>query len=111
MAIQPIDLQTLFVRLSTVGREQAALKQAVAQNQIVTGEEIARRSQDSGHTVGESSDVSPGPETVDDQETSGNRRPPLEKKDDHQEESGADREGEDRTFRDPDLGQHIDLSG
>ncbi|SIQ05724.1 hypothetical protein SAMN05920897_10355 [Alkalispirochaeta americana] len=111
MAMQPIDLQTLFVRLSTVGREQAALKQAVAQNQIVTGEEIARRSQDSGHTVRESSDVSPGPETVDDQETGGNQRSSSDKKENHEGESGDDQEREDRTFRDPDLGQHIDLSG
>jgi small-conductance mechanosensitive channel len=69
MSIQPIDLQTLFVRLSQIGREQSALKQAIAQNQAVTGSEIAQRSQDAGHTVRETSEVSEGPEMVNEEET------------------------------------------
>ena len=109
MAIQPIDLQTLFVRLSQVGREQSAIKQAVAQNQVVTGNEIAQRSQDAGHTVHESSEVSEGPETVNDEEqrqgggANRNRR--------ERENSDEQTAEDEQEFRDPDLGQNIDLRG
>ena len=109
MSLQPIDLQTLFVRLSQVGREQSALKQAVAQNQAVTGSEIAQKSQNAGNTVRETDEVSEGPETVkeDEQQQNPDRHgsPESEHKDD---DSLPESEGE---FRDPDLGQNIDLTG
>ncbi|TVR68348.1 MAG: hypothetical protein EA427_10560 [Spirochaetaceae bacterium] len=108
MAIQPIDLQTLFVRLSTIGREQSAMKQAVVQAQTVAGEEIAQRSQDAGHTVHETEEVSEGPEQVNEDETGKNPRGRGEtRKQEEEEEAGGDEE----VFRDPDLGQNVDLSG
>lgn len=108
MSIQPIDLQTLFVRLSQVGREQSALKQAVAQNQAVTGSEIAQRSQDSGHTVQESSEVSEGPEMVNEDETDQTGEHGHRDGEPDGEESNNEQDSE---FRDPDLGQNIDLTG
>lgn len=108
MAIQPIDLQTLFVRLSTVGREQSAMKQAVVQAQTVAGEEIAQRSQDAGHTVHEADEVSEGPEQVNDEETGQPRRDEGGHREKPPEEETV---GEDDVFRDPDLGRNIDLSG
>lgn len=108
MALQPIDLQTLFVRLSTVGREQSAMKQAVAQSQVVAGEEIAQRSQDLGHTVQETDEVSEGPETVsDEQGGTGRHAGEKEKRGRHEEDESRS----DEVFRDPDLGHFIDLSG
>ncbi len=107
MAIQPIDLQTLFVRLSTIGREQSAIKQAVIQNQAVAGEEIARRSQDAGHTIHETDEVSEGPETVNEDESGHTSREGSQ-----EERPRADEESkEGAAFSDPDLGQNIDLSG
>lgn len=108
MSIQPIDLQTLFVRLSTIGREQSAIKQAVAQNQLVAGEEIAQRSQDAGHTVHETDEVSEGPETVKDDETNQGKQEQGRSGNEDKTEENSDR---DDVFRDPDLGQNIDLSG
>lgn len=107
MAIQPIDLQTLFVRLSTVGREQSALKQAVAQAQTVAGEEIAQRSQDAGHTVREAEEVSEGPEQVKDEEAG---KKPRDQGSPRKREEEKEQE-EEAVFRDPDLGQNVDLSG
>jgi hypothetical protein len=109
MSIQPIDLQTLFVRLSQVGREQSALKQSILQNQEVTGREIAERSRQAGESVQESEEVSEGPETVDEE---GN--PPQQHASPHQEQSSggdASDESSEDVFRDPDLGQNIDLEG
>lgn len=108
MAIQPIDLQTLFVRLSHIGREQAAMKQAVDQAQDVTGREIAQHSRDVGETVQQAEEVSDGPETVD-EEGQGSRQDT-----DHgrREKPGEpDQDSDDDVFRDPDLGQNIDLTG
>jgi hypothetical protein len=108
MSIQPIDLQTLFVRLSQVGREQSALKQAIAQNQAVTGSEIAQRSQDAGHTVRESSEVSEGPEMVNEDETN---QTGDDGRSGGQPGAHEDDTEQDNEFRDPDLGQNIDLTG
>ncbi|MFP4152455.1 MAG: hypothetical protein ACLFR8_11805 [Alkalispirochaeta sp.] len=108
MSIQPIDLQTLFVRLSQIGREQSAIKQAIAQNQAVTGSEIAQRSKDVGHTVRESSEVSEGPETVQEDESNqtGTGESPGQRPDQREKEPDSETE-----FTDPDLGQNIDLTG
>lgn len=109
MSLQPIDLQTLFVRLSQVGREQSALKQAVAQNQTVTGNEIAQRSQNAGNTVREADEVSEGPETVNEDghhEQPEHGSTPEEERDENPDPSTSKRE-----FRDPDLGQNIDVTG
>ena len=109
MAIQPIDLQTLFVRLSQVGREQSALKQAIAQNQAVTGNEIAQQSRDAGNTVRQADEVSEGPETVD-EEGNPTQQQASDQREDREETESVDAHDED-VFRDPDLGQNIDLTG
>ncbi|MFA7567846.1 MAG: hypothetical protein WCY01_12510 [Alkalispirochaeta sp.] len=110
MSLQPIDLQTLFVRLSQIGREQSALKQAVAQNQTVTGNEIAQKSQNAGNTVREPDEVSEGPETVkeDGQREKSEYRSASDEEQlqEHPESTESEQE-----FRDPDLGQNIDVTG
>ncbi|MFW5684971.1 MAG: hypothetical protein ACOC1I_08965 [Spirochaetota bacterium] len=105
MSVQPIDLQVLFSRLSQVGREQAAQRDAQVQAQAVAGSEIAERSEERDHRVSELSAQEEGPDTVNDekegnQSGSGHKR---QTKDEEQEQ--------DEIFRDPDLGQHIDISG
>lgn len=107
MAIQPIDLQTLFVRLSQIGREQSALRDAVAQNQAVVGGEIAQRSQEDARSVRHTEDVSEGPETLDNDSSSQNEQAGSGREEEESEEEWK----EDDFFRDPDLGRNIDLSG
>lgn len=109
MAIQPIDLQTLFVRLSQVGREQSALRDAVAMNQTVTGNEIAQKSQETANAVNQSDAVSEGPEKTDEDGSSGSHSEGGAKRRRSEEESSSDED--DDVFRDPDLGRNIDLTG
>lgn len=109
MSIQPIDLQTLFMRLSQVGREQSALKQSIVQNQEVTGREIAERSRLVGESVQESEEVSEGPEKVDDDGNPSQQRPAQHQE--HSEGESTSEESEEDLFHDPDLGQNIDLEG
>ncbi len=105
MAIQPIDLQVLFSRLNQVGREQAVQRDAQIQAQAVAGNEIAERSEEGDHRVAELSTDEEGPENVgDDSEgkQGSSRQGHREKDDDEAKES---------IFRDPDLGQNVDISG
>ncbi len=106
MALQPIDLQTLFVRLSTVGREQAGLKQAIAQGQEVAGREIAQRSQNASHVVREMDEVSEGPEKVEEEE----ERAQQGQQSDQPGERDDSPSKENKHFQDPDIGQIIDVS-
>ncbi len=109
MALQPMDLQVLFMRLDTVGRESTAQQQAVAQGQQVAGEELAERSQALARQVRELEELPDGSQKVEEDE----------EKDTSDGESRRERKGDDssgasdsvRVFRDPDLGRTIDVSG
>jgi hypothetical protein len=107
MAIQPIDLQTLLMRLGQVGKEEAAMRQAAAQSQSVTGSEIARRSVEQQRQVTEAEELQDGAEQVHDDD-SGESSAGGEKR--GAEQSEGESEG-DEVFQDPDLGQNVDISG
>jgi hypothetical protein len=106
MAIQPIDLQVLFSRLSQIGREQALMRDAQVQAQAVAGSEIAERSEEGDHRVAQLSAEEEGPESVDDESEGGQQQGSR-----HQHRQGGDEASRDRVFRDPDLGQNVDISG
>lgn len=105
MAIQPIDLQVLFSRLNQIGRDQAAMRDAQVQAQTVAGSEIAERSEQQDHRVSQLSTEQEGPEVVDEDgeanQSGGNG----------EHTSGEEEQQDQEVFRDPDLGQHVDLSG
>ena len=107
MAIQPMDLQVLFSRLGQVGREQAAQRDMLIQSQAVTASEIAERSEEQDRRVSNLDTEDEGPEKTGD-EGSGAAAGEQE-----EEEPQSEHEESDKTevFRDPDLGQNIDITG
>ncbi len=107
MSLQPIDLQNLFLRLSQIGQDQAAERNAIIQGQEVVGREIAQRSRDRQNSVGEPERLEQGPEPVNEGE-SGAEGESGEQGREEREAEGPDHEN---VFRDPDLGQNIDISG
>ncbi|MFP4373530.1 MAG: hypothetical protein ACLFPO_04310 [Spirochaetaceae bacterium] len=107
MAIQPIDLQTLLMRLGQIGNEEAAMRHAAAQSQSVTGSEIARRSADQQRQVTEAETLPDGAERVHDDETGEGSTGGGK----HGTEKNEDERHEDEVFQDPDLGQNVDISG
>ena len=108
MSLQPIDLQTLFVRLDHVGKQEGLLRNGVAQSQNVVGQEIAKESDKAEKTVTSSEDLGDGSEMIhDDDEQQGMRRRETSK----QRGKAKPEEDETELFRDPDLGQNVDLSG
>ncbi|WP_455383702.1 hypothetical protein [Salinispira pacifica] len=106
MPLQPIDLQTLFVRLQQVGQDQAAIKDAAAQAQSVAGQEIAQKSTQQQSRVTETPELQNQLENVNDKERRERERE-EEKKHRKEQQDGPESE----LFRDPDLGQNIDISG
>ena len=109
MSIQPIDLQTLFMRLNQVGKDQAVQREAVHVTQTLQGSEIARRSEEQAHTVNESRDLEYGPNAVKDDE----QKNKGESKGEEQKQSPDEQleEEEKNIFKDPDLGNKIDITG
>ena len=106
MAIQPIDLQTLFLRLNQIGQEQSAERNALLQGQAVAGSEIARRSELEKSFVRETHDVEDGPAQLhDDDEKAADENRSEAKRDDNKPDE------EPEVFRDPDLGRNVDVTG
>ena len=109
MSVQPIDLQTLFVRLDHVGKQVGLVKNGLIQSQEIVAQEIAKESEQVESQVTDADEISDGPEkTHDDDERQGmsSRKRKQARKDD-----GGEEHDESDLFRDPDLGQNIDLSG
>ncbi|MDR2403194.1 MAG: hypothetical protein LBD78_04120 [Spirochaetaceae bacterium] len=115
MAIQPIDLQTLFTQVEKVGKSQASQKEGLAIQQALQGVQIQRKTEEQIQSVNETQDTGEGAEKVND------RGPRKNKEDEEGREKGAqtdageaeEGEGEDirAIIRDPALGRNIDISG
>ncbi len=110
MSLQPIDLQTLFLRMSQVGQDQAAQRDSIIQGQDVAGREIAQRSQQHQRSVGETQRVEEGPDAVNDRD-SGAQAESGEQGEQATENAETGGTEEENVFRDPDLGRNIDISG
>lgn len=106
MAIQPIDLQTLFLRMQQIGQEQSAERNAQLQGQAVAGSEIARRSELERSVVRETHDLEGGPDQVHEDD-----KGQTDQKHEGRNRETSDDDGETDIFRDPDLGRNVDVSG
>jgi len=106
MPLQPIDLQTLFVRLQQVGQDQAAIKDSAAQAQTVAGQEIAQKSTQQKSRISETPELQEDQlEKIGDDERRNREHEQAKKRKDEKKQP------ETELFRDPDLGQNIDISG
>ena len=107
MSIQPIDLQTLFMRLGQVGKEQAAMREAAHLAQAAQGTEIARQSEEAARTVNETKELEDGLEAVKDEQEGAGKNAEREKEESQSKEKNEQKD----VFSDPALGTKIDLSG
>jgi hypothetical protein len=114
MAIQPIDLQTMFTQLEKVGKAQASQKEGLSVQQALQNVQMQRKTEEHIQSVNEAQDTGEGAEKVNDR---GGRK-------NNAEEGGETREGKDSgngeaeaeeesraVIRDPSLGRNIDISG
>ncbi|MDR0721526.1 MAG: hypothetical protein LBF75_01855 [Treponema sp.] len=112
MAIQPIDIQTLFTQLDKVGKIQASQKEGLAIQQALQGIQIQKKVEAQIQSVNETPNTGEGTEGVQD------RKPRQHAEEDRpgQEEAGGNTEKDRITdpvsiIRDPTLGKNIDING
>jgi hypothetical protein len=111
MAIQPIDLQTLFTQADKVGKTQVAERDGAALHQAMQGTQLQRRLDEQIRSVNEAQNTGDdGTEKVKDREAQtqdGGKR-----KKNRKEGGNPDEEQEPKAivFSDPRLGRNIDIS-
>ena len=114
MAIQPIDLQTLFTQVDKVGRAQLAAREGVAVQQAIQGAELQRRTEEQIQAVNETQNTGDdGAEKIKDRGPQGDDGGKEKKKQARQadeEQGGAQTERQTRFYSDPRLGRNIDIS-
>ena len=111
MAIQPIDLQTLFVQLDKVGKNQAMLREGQQIQEALQQAQTQRKLEENVRSVNEAQDMGEEAETIKDQKGSGSQANPGGTKGRQQEEEAAEEHEKPDVIRDPALGRNIDISG
>jgi len=110
MAIQPIDLQTLFTQLDKVAKTQTAQREGLAIQQAIQGVQIQRKTEEHIQSVNETQNTGDdGIEKVKErgsqkQESAEGKKKEAGHKESEQEETPAS------VFCDPRLGRNIDIS-
>ncbi|MDR2479093.1 MAG: hypothetical protein LBD48_07260 [Treponema sp.] len=110
MAIQPIDLQTLFSQIDKVAKTQTAQREGLAVQQTLQGVQIQKKTEEHIQSVNEAPDSGDGAEKVKDRGAQGQEGGEEGKK---KPASGGNAETEAKRspfFKDPRLGQNIDIS-
>jgi hypothetical protein len=114
MALQPIDLQTLFTQVEKVGKEQANQKQGLQLQQSIQGAHMQQKAEERVQSVNESQDTGRGTERIKDRSPRRHR----EYKGDGEDIDDEDRRSLDplpaddsSVIHDPALGKNVDLSG
>ncbi len=108
MAIQPIDLQTLFTQLDKVAKTQSDQREGAALHQAIHGAQLQRRTEDQIKAVNQAQNMGEdGAEKVKDrgpQANDGGKGKKQEGEKPQQEEAKA------AVIHDPSLGRNIDIS-
>jgi hypothetical protein len=116
MAIQPIDLQTLFTQIDKVGKTQAVQREGLAIQQALQNDQSQKKTEEQVQSVNETQDTGEGPEKVKDRGPHKRPREDILNKD--EAGKGAPEEEEEPVpekkvyvIQDPSLGKNIDLTG
>ena len=109
MAIQPIDLQTLFSQVDKVAKLQSAQREDLAIQQAIHGVQLQRRTEEQIQAVNEAQNTGEdGAEKVKDRGPQSQESGSEGKKKEH--EDNGEEETPMRVFSDPRLGRNIDIS-
>jgi hypothetical protein len=115
MAIQPIDLQTLFTQIDKVGKLQVSQKEGLALQEAIRSVEIQRRTDEHIQSVNEAQNTGQGMEQINDRNARKRKNGEDSAGEDGREarDSGeaAEKTASARVIRDPALGRNIDFSG
>jgi hypothetical protein len=113
MAIQPIDLQTLFTQLDKVGKLQVFQKEGLALQQSIQSVEIQKRTDEHIQSVNEAQDTGEGTERINEQNARKRQSGEDAAGNEGREGQGgeSDPAGSSRVIKDPYLGRNVDFSG
>jgi hypothetical protein len=116
VAIQPIDLQTLFTQIDKVGKDQSVHREGVQLQASLQAARVERLEVERDHSVNEAQDTGQGgAERVKDRQGQRQSRRQGGKEflaGDRQEAAAGEEDEEDPyVIRDPCLGRHLDVSG
>jgi hypothetical protein len=112
MAIQPLDLQTLFTQVEKVGKNQAAQREGLQIQEALQQVQSQKKAEEQVQSVNEAQNAGDGAERIKDGTS---RRQPhgedegREKPEDREKE--PEKEDRENFIRDPSLGRNIDISG
>ena len=110
MPIRPIDLQTLLMQMSQVGRDQAVEKDGPALQAAIQGAVAQRREVEANEAVRQPEEPKDGAAPVKDRQ--GGKRERRREAEGGESEAEEGRGGADEEIvRDPSLGNRVDLSG
>jgi hypothetical protein len=110
MAIQPIDLQTLFTQVEKVGKTQSSQKEGLQIQEALQQVQSQKKAEEQVQSVNEAQDPGDGAEKIKD----GNSRQRAAGQDGEEsagEEEKQEEEARQNLIRDPALGRNIDISG
>jgi hypothetical protein len=110
MAIQPIDLQTLFTQMDKVGKAQSVQREGAQIQASLQGVESQRKIEEMVQSVNEAQNTGEGTEGINDHTGRGGEGQGRKGKAPGEEE-GAETEKHAEIIRDPALGRNIDFSG
>jgi len=112
MAIAPIDLQTIFTQVDKVGKTQAAQKDGQALAQAIQGAHIQKKTDEQIKQVNEAQNTGEGADKIKDRNSNrGQSQNNSSKRDEKNlEDSEEKKDVNNSFFRDPYLGNKIDIS-
>jgi hypothetical protein len=114
MAIQPIDLQTLFTQIDKVGKDQSVHREGAQLQASLQSARVERLEVERDHSVNETRDTGQGGvEYIKDRHgrRRGGKESPAGNKQGAAAGGGEDEEAASRVIQDPCLGRHLDVSG
>jgi len=112
MPIRPIDLQTLLMQMSQVGRDQAVEKDGPALQSAIQGAVVQKRESEAKESVRKAEDAKDGAGAVKERRERGKGK--EADGDEEGGEAGGEPEGDgssEEVVRDPSLGNRVDLTG
>jgi hypothetical protein len=110
MPIRPIDLQTMLMQMTQVGRDQAVEKDGQSALAAQQTAQAQKRDVEAKEAVTKPEEPSDGARAIKDRGGSG-AQAGSERKGEDESAEGGDSESGDEVVRDPQLGNKIDLSG
>jgi hypothetical protein len=112
MAIQPIDLQTLFTQIDKVGKLQASQKEGLALQQAIRSVELQRRTDEHIQSVNEAQNTGEGTEQINDRNAKKQRDGEDAAGDEGRNSGDAGEQAASAlVIKDPALGRNVDFSG